>query len=343
MYHLFLALQCVGIILFAVEICFVLFQRESKLKTLLLLFCISGLINCIGYFCEMRAGTLNEAMLAVKFTYLGKPFIILTLFLYAMELCHIKVPTWLVATLTGFQTILVGVVFTCDMHSLYYKNIKFSFDGLFPHMVVTHGIIYGLFMIEVFLLFGFAMVVCIRFFIETKQKSEKLQAFLMFMTFFVGGLSYAVFLSRVTKGYDTTALAYLFGGIFICVTTLKYHLYDVVCLGKEHALQHIENGVIVTDTIGNIIYSNQLSEKILAEISEAGEKKPLSWLVQNGKQGNEMHIGNRVYMVNNHDVIETKMKYGDLYIISDITKEYKIKLASASTEALVEGKKEEVL
>ena len=52
-------------------------------------------VNFVGYLFEMQADTPQEAMMAVKFSYLGKPFIVLTMFLFAMECCKVRLPKWL--------------------------------------------------------------------------------------------------------------------------------------------------------------------------------------------------------------------------------------------------------
>ena len=84
MYTLFLILQYVGIIILFIEALYVFCQKPSRQQNLLLLMIISLLVNFFGYLFELQAPTKEQALQAVKLIYLGKPFIMLSIFLFVM-------------------------------------------------------------------------------------------------------------------------------------------------------------------------------------------------------------------------------------------------------------------
>lgn len=319
MYDLFLGMQYLSLFMYVVVIGFAVIQRESKLKTILILYSISGLINCAGYILEMQSQTREAAIVAVKCLYLGKPFVILTMFLYTMEFCKIRLQRPILVGMTLFHALISLLVFTCEKHKLYYSEIGFSKKGLFPHLVVSHGIIYQIYMIFIFLTIGFCMIATLRFCFTVDTKEEKVQAAFILLTFFCAAISYGVFLSRATKGYDTTSFAYLIGGVFLCIAIVRYRLVDTLTLAKERVLEQSEQGMVVLNQYHKVVYINSVARQIISEIPMTGDNKCITWIEKNCQLGNEMHIGSKVYVANVERLTEASVDCGQVLYITDIS------------------------
>ncbi len=119
MYTLFLILQYVGIIILFIEALYVFCQKPSRQQNLLLLMIISLLINFLGYLFELQAPTKEQALQAVKLIYLGKPFIMLSIFLFVMEYCKVKMPKVLKWIMVIFHSLTTLLVLTCEQQNLY--------------------------------------------------------------------------------------------------------------------------------------------------------------------------------------------------------------------------------
>lgn len=72
------------------EILYVSRQHSSRIQTLLVMLLYATVFNIAGYTLEMQAATKELAMQSLKFTYLGKPFIIFIMYLFVMEYCGVK-------------------------------------------------------------------------------------------------------------------------------------------------------------------------------------------------------------------------------------------------------------
>ncbi len=62
------------------EAYYVIGRKPSRQQQYLLFVIIALCTNFVGYLLVLEATTLTEALQAVKFSYLGKPFIVLCLF-----------------------------------------------------------------------------------------------------------------------------------------------------------------------------------------------------------------------------------------------------------------------
>lgn len=38
------------------------------------------------------------------------------------------------------------IVLTCESNGLYYSSISFTYDGIFPHLVLKYGVVYVFYM-----------------------------------------------------------------------------------------------------------------------------------------------------------------------------------------------------
>ena len=139
MYVFFLTVQYVGIAVLITEMMFILSKPASKLQMTLLVMTTATLLNFIGYLMEITSTSMETALMGVKVEYLGKPFIMLSLFFFVMHYCHIEIPK----IVSGFFMIMhIGItmlVFTCDDHNLFYDSLSFTTEGVFPHLLKGQG------------------------------------------------------------------------------------------------------------------------------------------------------------------------------------------------------------
>ena len=131
MYWILLVIQYVGMAALFFEILYVSRQHSSRIQTLLVMLLYATVFNIAGYTLEMQAATKELAMQSLKFTYLGKPFIIFIMYLFVMEYCGVKLSKKKVNLFFGISVFVAALVFTNEHHSLFYsKLIQLFFDPL---------------------------------------------------------------------------------------------------------------------------------------------------------------------------------------------------------------------
>lgn len=343
MYQFLLMMQVLGIILSGIVIFYVLQQPNTRIQSIIVILCIATLVNMTGYLFEMMATDRTTALMAVKMIYLGKPFIILSMLFIVLEYFHKQLPMWGQLILILIHATVTGLVFFCEKQTLYYSSISFTEEGLFPHLVFGHGIVYWLYtgLMGVYLVVMLVLLYAERKRLtEKKQKQQVTLLYLMVLCCFIGVL---IFFTGITKGYDSTAFAYLISTILISLALHRYNLIDPLDLVKDKLIDQMAEGAIVLGQKDKVLFINETADKLIREMAEKnnglhvvgeesressverkkGEKqKSFARELRRIKSGGELKLGERAYGISTKKIEDKGTILGTLYIINDITEHY---------------------
>lgn len=322
MYTVLLALQYISILILVTEIIFVLYRRSTKLQTILLVVLVSTLINFVGYLFEMQATTQAAALQAVKFIYLGKPFVILFILIFFMERMDIKAPKFLYPVLGIMHLSVSGLVLTCEYHSLYYSSIAYTQEGLFPHLVLGHSVFYMVYHVIILTYFVFMLVVGVNRLRHTKSRRERIQIGYLDALAAVSVVGLLVFFSGISGGYDTTIPAYLISTLLLLVLITRYDLLDALVLAKENVMDEFADGLIVFDQEGHIRYTNEKVHMIFGELGAADAAEVEKGLHGYSVSGQKIVHGNNIYEVHEKEIIKDGRRYGIMFVVRDVTDSY---------------------
>lgn len=325
MYHFLIAIQYIGIVILIAELIYIFMQNPSRLQSLLSLLTFALLINFVGYLFEMRSTNMEMALNSVKLIYLGKPFIILGMFLFVMEYCRIQLPKPILAALITIHTGITILVFTCENHGLYYSHIAFTKKGVFPHLVLGHGIIYILYLGFMFIYFIIFILTSTTYYKKVNTAIERTQIRFIFAMILVCILSLILFLSGITQGYDATLIGYLVATILLSIAMFKYRLFDTITLAKDEALDHYKDGIIVLNNNEEMLYLNQQALTIYPALKAFTHNKQENALLEIRdihNSGENLYFDNKIYSIDNHQIVKNNIIYGHMYILNDITDSY---------------------
>ena len=155
-----LAVQYASIFGLLLEI-WVIFRRlKNTLLPYLFLSCFAILINNVGYLFQLLSTTEESYITALKFSYCGRTWITLSLFLFTAEFCKIKLPQAVKTLMVAANIGIFVSILTLQQNNLYYTWRKFSADGLFPKLLHGTGIVYNFYMAlqMVYIVVGFSML-----------------------------------------------------------------------------------------------------------------------------------------------------------------------------------------
>lgn len=322
MHTFFIFIQYVGIILLMVEAFYVVGRKPSKQQYYLLFLLVALCTNFAGYLLELQAVTLREALMAVRFSYLGKPFIVLCQFLFVMHTCKVKIPRRLETVLVCVHAAVVLLVLTCDKHTLFYSSIQFSQDGFFPHLELGHGIFYILHSVLMLLYALIMIVVCLSRYIKTKKEVEKKQFLYLILMVLIAMAGFVIFLSGVTKGYDITLLACLIDSVLLSVLIFHGGIFDTLTLAKELAMDALAEGIVVVDIDENILYFNQTAQNIYKGIALGKSEKILEDMDTCILDKKKLVRKREIYTVSSYMIEKENTYYGRMYVLTDITDSY---------------------
>lgn len=322
MFTVFVWIQYIGIFILALEAFYIIWQKPSRLQVTLLVVILATLVNFVGYLFEIRSTTMETALQAVKFLYLGKPYIILATFLFAMRYYKIRIPALVKYLLCMIHMGVSLLVFTCDRHFLFYSSIDYVDEGYFPHLVLGHSLIYKAYslLILVYLL----IIVGTGFFKYRQVRTARGKKQILYLTVIamVAGIGFAVYFSGIMKGYDSTLPAYLICTILLLIAMVRYNLLDAVELAKETVIDEFSAGLLVLDESGKLIYVNRKLMDIYPEISEGNYQHILGALEELQERGEKLSKDNKVYEIHEKNIVRDEVSYGKMLIVSDVTENW---------------------
>jgi len=337
------AIQIIGIMFTAVNVLYIIRQRSSKCQIYLLIMYIGILINLIGYTFEIFAGSKEKAILCVQFEYVGKPFIVYSMLMFMLVFCGYKINPILKGTLLAIHVSICVLVFTCNHNGLYYSSIDYSYDGIFPHLVLGHSPIY---IVYSMLLWGYLvafLVIGFSRFKSVKSKDAKVQLTTFVVCIIVCFTGLALFMSGITKGYDTTLPAYAITASLLTLILRRYNVFDAVALAKDEALTEFQDGLIVLNNEQEGIYINNSAMNLVNGILDGklkyyskrddslkkedySKKRGLTEVLkvfEDIVEEEEYLIdGEKAYNISSKDIINNDKVYGHMYVLTDVTDSY---------------------
>lgn len=322
MHTFFIVIQYIGIIILMVEALYVIGQKPSKHQQYLLFLILSLCINFVGYLLELQATSLEEALTTVKFSYLGKSFLGLSLFLFVMQICKVHIPLWVVRMLACAHVIVIFLVLNCEKHTLFYSSIEFTQEGNFPHLVLGHSTVYILNCVVLVSYAAVMIVICFSNYQRAHYSFEKKQFGNLLIINMVALLGFAVFISGITEGYDITLLAYLIDTILLSVLIFRHRIFDTLTLAKELAVDSLAEGLVVVDNDEKIIYFNQKAEQIYEKISLGRAEPILEDMNDCILEQKNIIRDKQIYAVGSYMVEQESTYYGKMYVLTDVTDSY---------------------
>lgn len=336
MYSIFVAVQYIGIIIVFGEILYLCMQRPSHLQKILMIVFASVLVNFVGYLMELQADSKEMAIQAVKFIYVGKPYIILGTFLFVLEYFKVKFPKWAKCMLCLFHVSITMLVLTCDRQKLFYNRIDYVHEGFFPHLVLGHGIVYNIFTVCITAYLITLLAFGIRGYFRAENRREKKQILYLNTITIVSGISLLVFLSGITGGYDSTLPAYLIAVILLMILLMRYDLLDTLALAKDNVIDEFADGLIVFDDTGRLIYMNPQAQKVYPYVCVGMHKRDVPELQELVGTRQRKFVDDNVYRIYGKDIVRNDKIYGYMYVINDVTESYNYTISLEEQTAIAE-------
>ncbi|MGN0169029.1 MAG: histidine kinase N-terminal 7TM domain-containing protein [Acetatifactor sp.] len=320
-FQILVSIQCISILLLMVEALYIFFRWRTRLHSFLFLNCVATLINNLGYLMTMTAHTSGEALMAAKFSYFGKVWIPFSLLVFVMELCKIKVDKRFYTGLALVHTVIFFLVLTCEFHNLYYSDFYFTEEGLFPHNVYGHGIVYNIYanIVLIYIIVGLAFLVITTW--RERRVVERKRLCYILAAIAVESLSYLIYLTGVTMGYDLTVIGYTVSTVFMYVALFKYDLMDTLELVRDYVSDNLSEGIIALDELGRVIYVNDYARHIYPAI-EKTTQEVFDEIEYSIKEKLPLEKGAKMYLAEKAPLYQKETLRGTVYILVDDTEHY---------------------
>jgi signal transduction histidine kinase len=304
----------------------------------LLLSSIALLINSLGYLLEIKSETEESMLSSLKFSYLGRVWYSFFLFLFVAELVGVKMPGILKKIQMLLNTLIYVTILGLPDNKLYYTDIHFSTEGIFPKLYHGNGIMHHVLMVVtgVYIVVGFSLLLI------AYQKERKTIArhrlFTIILAVLVEGAFFIMQMAGIrglTDFYDVTMMGYFIGTIIMLIAIFQCDLLGTREIVREYLIDRISEGVIAVDSNGEIQFFNEPAVKLFPQlvnkaqnITKQYENSPeqneiLETIRKAIAEGSSLTIEDRIYTPEENELIYGGEVYGKLYALVDDTDHYR--------------------
>ncbi len=340
MYILFVFLQVLGIIVLFGEALYLMNQRPSRQQTRLLLLMIALIVNFVGYLYEIQADTPEMALQAVKFSYIGKPIIVLTMFLFVMDYCKVRIPKWLPAVLTCCHIAITFLVMTCEKQQLYYSAVRYTTAGVFPHLEFDYGPVYVIYHIGLIGYVVTMVIACVRKYMHVGSENERNRLRAFFAIFVVMSVGWAGYMLNWFGGYDSTLVAYFVSVIILSVYLYKDKILETLSMAQDQAIDELSSGLIVLDRDNTVIYHNKKAGELYPLDNISSLPSVIEELDECIIEKRTIEQGNKVYDVGSRLLTKQNVYFGKMYVFNDITDSFRYARNAKEQADIMKGLKE---
>lgn len=257
----------IGVIVFALLL--LLKGDGSREQKLMQYFLLGALIQNAGYLLELTAPTVEAAVVAVKMQYMGSLTIPISYCYFIFSYCYEKVPVKILRILKAADVFVFGLVLTCELHTLYYRQIDWLYtpEG-HGYLSLEYGPGYWIFMLcGTIIPYVLTLYALIRVCIRNPDYAEDRQYKLILGLSFLPVVVLCSYVMKLTHVYDPTpfVLGLVLSGVVILVWSRK--VYDFSSLASGILLDSMSDGVIAIDKHERIVSYNPAAAAIFQDLN----------------------------------------------------------------------------
>lgn len=333
---LVLGIQYVALLLSFFFIAFVACQKKSALCSHLLMYSIGVLLNGLAYTFELHSGVLEEALMAIRFEYFGLCTATVYAVLFVCELFRVHMKKWIRGVMVGAFFASSIIITTNEYHHLYYADASLEVREYIAVFHMTPGPYYTVHTAVTLISMGVCIGVIFYAWLRDRKWKENYRKYLFLGLAAVIPLMF--WLMRMVgtfKDYDFIPLGLFCTNAFFILILYFFRYFDVAENAKSEVLETLEEGILVCDEEGKVLYSNERMREILRHKHIKNIMDVMSEMAA-GDEG-EFLIGDKCYAVTESEVYEGDRVKGKTWCFIDMTlaKEKEHQLKELHHEALV--------
>ncbi len=321
---LLLSIQYASIVGLFIE-CWIIFRRlKSAPLSYLFLSCLATLVSNIGYLFQLLSTTQETYITALKFSYAGRVWITLFLFLFTIEFCKIKFPQALKNVLVLAQISIYICILTFEKTNLYYTWTQFTTDKIFSQLRHGNGIVHHIFMALQVIYIAIGFIWLFAAWKRAKNHTTKKRIMTVIISLLIECFFFAaqmLKLFEITRVYDITIIGYVIGLIVMFVAFFRYDLLGAKDIARDFIIDRLSEGIIAVDTSVNIQYFNKIAAEMYPNI-ESDSANVIQKIKSAILNGGSFSDNNRFYTAEENDLQRGNKNFGKLYTLVDATERY---------------------
>ncbi len=321
-----LVIHGVGIIICFIMVILVYVAKPSEQQKILFAGTLFTFMDVTGYFFELQSKSIEVTRLAVKMQYMGTTTGLLS-FLYFACLYSNHQNDKRMKIIKGFYTIdhifILCLMFTIDYNTLYYKSIDYSVENGLYLWIYEPGPFYYWWTVTTTVLGFVIALIMIQSVVEHKGEKRP-ELLLIFGASLLPVMFWILRMAGLLGNYDSYPMSMLITESFLVFVMYRYRLFDTVESAKDRVIDEIEEGILVTDGSGAVVYFNSEAGMIFPEV-DWNDKNMVGEQVFDFMEAHTdgFMLGEHFYEWQRSEIFDdNQRKAGILYRISDMTDNY---------------------
>ena len=300
MFSVLVGLQIFAILIILYTLVYMFRGSSTYAQKLMLSFMIAELVHNAGYLLELFAETEREAMMAVKFEYLGGSIVAIFFMMFIRNYCGLKERIVLERVLLLCGCAVIVMVWTSSMHTLYYRDVEFVNTGVYPHLKLTYGPGFYFYLLTCTVIpWGMSVLALIK--TIHKERNQKRRGKLKFV---IGGATFAtcvlvLYVLRVfPEGYDPTPVAMAFMLFTLVVFVWNRKDFDLTRLAANTVLNSLSACMITLDENRKVLVYNDAAKQMFPDITiykKISNVESFPMNIFESEDGGDFEIGDKYY------------------------------------------------
>ncbi len=253
-----ISLLWIGVLFSALFAFIIADWKTNSVKGYVIILLLCSMTGALGYIIELQSKTLEGILLGVKLGYLGKAFCAPLFLLFSWSYYNMKKPYWLRHSLFILPLITVGLVSTCEYHSLYYSSIQIDENGM---LVLSKTWFYYVYMAYSLLLLFLYLAGCIHKLDQVVGTAKKILR-LMILSGFIPIATAIIYMLGLCHGYDPIPVGIAGTSILLCITLVRMDILD-----KNMIINEISTAIILVDSRGRVNYFNPAALQLFPQLA----------------------------------------------------------------------------
>lgn len=236
----------------------------------------------LAYAVELAVPDFATKVILVKLEFVGIIATPVAAFLFAAD--YTGVDRWLsqrsIIWLNVIPVISLLLVFTSELHPLFYSKMSLDESGSFPNFVGTYGVWFWVHSAYSYLLMLFALGMLVRALTRTPQLYRG-QAASLLIGMLAPWVGNAIHLAKVSPfpNLDITPFSFALTGVALAWSLVRFRLLDIVPAARDMVIENLHDAVIVVDTEGRVVDLNPAARVTIGAAADGAIGKPLAEVI----------------------------------------------------------------
>lgn len=264
MYIFILTILILGTVISFASIYAVFTKRASESQKILLMVSICTFLAFVGYLMELTAWNLGGLLVGIKVGYLGKCFAVFFFLLFVSNFCNVRLNKMITNILCMFNAVIYVVIYTCEKHEWYYRDLGTSHKDGFLVIEFNKGPIYYLYMAVCLAVIIASVIISLQNYRQSKGVRRKCAKMLMFAALSLV-IALSLYLLRVVSFFDVTPMGLLSSCVIMLFTMERYGILNTMQIAQDIIVENTKDALIVVDEEYRFVYANEAARNAFTE------------------------------------------------------------------------------